>query len=224
MATTVDVYTDGSCLGNPGPGGWGSVILFNGSKSIVSGSEPETTNNRMELEAVVQGLAALPALDHSAVITVHSDSRYVIDGITKWIKGWKKSNWKTASRQPVKNSDLWKRLDALVQEREYRGKPLVWKWVKGHSGDPMNELVDKIARDAAGAAGAEEVPSAHSEDGVHQDVVEIWGCDSCGHLYMVQVTTCDCMPDTQSFTPFVAVKKVIWDKVMYNSKRAGSPV
>lgn len=214
----VDVYTDGSCLGNPGPGGWGAVIVEGDKKTIFSGSDPDTTNNRMELAAAVAGLERLPALNHSVDITIYSDSRYVLDGITKWIKGWKKNNWKTASRQPVKNADLWKRLHVLVFEREARGRPLVWKWVKGHSGDPMNELADKVARDAAYAAGTDVAVHPPVANPAVDAPIDMFSCDSCGHLYHEAVSSCDCMPDKNSFTPYVAVTKEEWLRLTSKSE------
>jgi len=139
----VFAYTDGACSGNPGPGGWGVVLLAkNGEDTIkardLSGGEAHTTNNRMELMAAI---SALEALDRPATVTVVTDSNYVKGGVTGWIFGWKKNGWKTAARKPVKNVDLWQRLD-LAQARHQ----VVWEWVKGHSGHPENERADELAR------------------------------------------------------------------------------
>lgn len=138
---SVQLYTDGSCLGNPGPGGYGALLVYNGHKKELSQGFKNTTNNRMELLAVIEGLGAL---SQPCKIDLTTDSNYVKDGITKWIKNWKKNGWKTASKQPVKNVDLWKKLDEAVQPHQ-----IEWHWVKGHSGHPENELVDDLARAAA---------------------------------------------------------------------------
>ena len=134
----VEIFTDGACSGNPGPGGWGSVLLYNGHRKEMSGGETETTNNRMELLAVIR---ALQALKRPCKVTVNTDSVYVMKGITEWIDNWKARNWKTASKKPVKNVDLWKELETAVQPHEVN-----WKWVKGHSGVPENERADELAR------------------------------------------------------------------------------
>jgi len=136
----VVLHTDGACSGNPGPGGWGVLLSCRGSERELSGGEPDTTNNRMELMAVIQGLDALRRTCRVLVIT---DSRYVMDGVTRWLAGWKSNGWKTSARKPVKNQDLWERLDAAVARHEVR-----WQWVEGHSGDPGNERVDQLAREA----------------------------------------------------------------------------
>lgn len=138
---SVQLYTDGSCLGNPGPGGYGALLVYNGHKKELSQGFKNTTNNRMELLAVIEGLGAL---SQPCKVDLTTDSNYVKDGITKWIKNWKKNGWKTASKQPVKNVDLWKKLDEAVQPHQ-----IEWHWVKGHSGHPENELVDDLARAAA---------------------------------------------------------------------------
>ncbi len=138
---SVQLYTDGSCLGNPGPGGYGALLIYNGHKKELSQGFKNTTNNRMELLAVIEGLKAL---SQPCKIDLTTDSNYVKDGITKWIKNWKKNGWKTASKQPVKNVDLWKKLDDAVQSHD-----ISWHWVKGRSGHPENELVDDLARAAA---------------------------------------------------------------------------
>ena len=133
----VEIFTDGACRGNPGPGGWGAILRFNGKEKHLYGGAADTTNNRMELSAVIEALASLKS---GCKVAVTTDSNYVKDGITKWIHGWKKKGWKTANRQPVKNQDLWLRLDALAQEHQVE-----WHWVKGHSGHTENELADELA-------------------------------------------------------------------------------
>jgi ribonuclease HI len=137
----VEIFTDGACKGNPGPGGWGVVLRMGHHEKDMAGSEPDTTNNRMDLTAVIRALQVLkePCLCH-----LHTDSRYVIDGITKWIFGWQKNGWKTAAKKPVLNADLWQELlDAAKRHR------IEWIWVKGHDGHPENERADKLASDAA---------------------------------------------------------------------------
>lgn len=136
------IYTDGSCLGNPGPGGWGFVATDGNNVVERSGGEQDTTNNRMELTAVIRALSAA-AKKHSEV-EIHTDSQYVKNGMQSWIKNWKKNGWKTADKKPVKNKELWKELDALAAEIKIH-----WHWVRGHSGHEMNERVDTIARWAA---------------------------------------------------------------------------
>ena len=135
----VTIYTDGACKGNPGPGGWGALLIADGVERELFGGEPLTTNNRMELMAVIQGLSALK---RPCNVTLYLDSEYVRKGITEWVKGWKARGWKTASKQPVKNVDLWQTLDTLVAESEHR---IDWRWVKGHAGDPGNERADGLA-------------------------------------------------------------------------------
>ena len=135
----VEIYTDGACKGNPGAGGWGALLLSGGAEKELCGGEALTTNNRMELLAVIE---ALTALKRPCAVVLHLDSEYVRKGITEWISGWKARGWKTATRQPVKNVDLWQRLDALVQGAGHR---IEWRWVKGHSGDPGNERADALA-------------------------------------------------------------------------------
>jgi len=136
----VDIYTDGACSGNPGPGGWGLILRFNGHEKKLSGGETETTNNRMELMAAIAGLKALK---RPTRVRIHTDSTYVKDGITKWIANWKRNGWKTAAKKPVKNVDLWQALDAALA-----GHEIEWHWVKGHSGHPENDRADALARDA----------------------------------------------------------------------------
>ncbi len=142
---TMDIYTDGSCLGNPGPGGWGA-ILRDGEDRELSGGEPETTNNRMEMTAAI---LALEALDRPRSIRLHTDSKYVMDGIKHWMPNWKRNGWRRANRKPVKNVDLWHRLDAAIGRHD-----VSWFWVKGHSGHPENERADALALAAAEAVQA----------------------------------------------------------------------
>jgi ribonuclease HI len=138
---SVSIYTDGSCLGNPGPGGWGAILVYGEVEKELSGGEDNTTNNRMELMAAIM---ALEALNRPVEVTLTSDSVYLKDGITKWIHGWKKNGWKTAAKKPVANQDLWQRLDAAIAPHS-----ITWAWVKGHAGHPMNERCDDLARQAA---------------------------------------------------------------------------
>jgi ribonuclease HI len=140
----VQIFTDGACKGNPGKGGWGTLLRMGEVEKELSGSERETTNNRMELMAAIKGLEALK---QPCQVTLHTDSRYVLDGITKWVFGWQKKGWKTADNKPVKNEDLWRALLAAVRPHK-----IEWVWVKGHDGHPENERVDKLASDAAIAA------------------------------------------------------------------------
>lgn len=135
----VDMFTDGSCSGNPGPGGWAALLKYKDREKEVTGKDPATTNNRMELTAVIEGLLALKGRCH---VTIHTDSKYVMDGVTKWLPGWKAKGWKTASKDDVKNIDLWQRLDALLPVHRTE-----WVWVRAHNGHPENERVDKLARD-----------------------------------------------------------------------------
>ena len=137
----INVYTDGSCLGNPGPGGYGALLIYNQHKKEISQGYRLTTNNRMELMAAVEALASL---NEPCEVTLTTDSQYVRQGITQWIEGWKRKGWKTANRTPVKNVDLWKRLNDLNSQHK-----VDWRWVKGHSGHPENERVDDLARAAA---------------------------------------------------------------------------
>ncbi len=133
----VEIFTDGACKGNPGPGGWGALLRYNGHEKELFGGEAETTNNRMELMAAIQ---ALESLTRPCSVSLTTDSVYVRSGITEWLPNWKKRGWKTAARKPVKNADLWKRLDAAAQPHE-----VSWHWVKGHSGHPENERADQLA-------------------------------------------------------------------------------
>jgi ribonuclease HI len=138
MADEVLIYTDGACRGNPGPGGWGAVLRYGNNEKLLYGGESETTNNRMELTAVIRALECLKHNKRRVRIT--TDSKYVLQGITEWIQGWKAKGWRTASKKPVMNADLWQALDALVQQFD-----IDWHWVKGHSGHPENELADELA-------------------------------------------------------------------------------
>lgn len=142
----VTVYTDGACSGNPGPGGWGVVLTFRDHAKELMGGEPHTTNNRMELTAAI---SALEALKRSCAVDLYTDSEYVRNGISSWIKDWKRNGWRTVDKKPVKNIDLWKRLDAALQAHQVR-----WHWVKGHAGHAMNERADELARDGLIAARA----------------------------------------------------------------------
>ena len=143
MTAQVSIWTDGACSGNPGPGGWGALLSSGEHEKELSGAEPQTTNNRMELTAVIR---ALEALKRPSEARIYTDSEYVRRGITEWVKNWKARGWKTADRKPVKNQDLWERLDALAA-----GHKIDWRWVKGHSGVPGNERVDRLANEAIDA-------------------------------------------------------------------------
>jgi len=146
--TEVVIYTDGACSGNPGPGGWGVVMRWQGKEKELYGFDPVTTNNRMELMAAIQ---ALEALQRPTTVSLHTDSKYLLDGITKWIPNWQRNGWKTAAKKPVKNDDLWRRLTEAMRPHD-----VTWVWVKGHAGDPGNERADALARrgieEAAGVA------------------------------------------------------------------------
>lgn len=137
MAESVELFTDGACKGNPGLGGWGALLRFNSVEKELCGGERETTNNRMELLAVIEGLRAL---NRGCSVAVTTDSQYVKNGITQWIHNWKRNGWKTAAKKPVKNEDLWRALDEQVSRHK-----VTWKWVKGHSGHPENERADQLA-------------------------------------------------------------------------------
>jgi ribonuclease HI len=140
----IEIFTDGACKGNPGPGGWGVILRMGKHEKEMSGSDPQTTNNRMEMTAVIR---ALNALTEPCDVTVCTDSRYVIDGMTKWIQGWQKKGWINASKQPVRNADLWHDLIDAVRRHK-----VSWQWVRGHDGHVENERADKLASDAARAA------------------------------------------------------------------------
>lgn len=134
----IEIYTDGACSGNPGPGGWGAILRFQGKEREISGGEASTTNNQMELQAAIE---ALRALKEPCVVDLYTDSQYLRQGITQWIHNWKRNGWKTADRKPVKNQSLWERLDELVQTHTIN-----WHWLKGHAGHPENERCDELAR------------------------------------------------------------------------------
>lgn len=136
----IHIWTDGACSGNPGPGGWGAVLRWGDHEKELSGGESETTNNRMELMGAIE---ALNAIKKPSKVKLHVDSKYVMDGATKWIHGWKKNGWKTADKKPVKNADLWAALETAANRHE-----IEWKWVKGHSDDEMNNRADELARNA----------------------------------------------------------------------------
>jgi len=136
-ADTIYIYSDGACKGNPGTGGWGALLVTNGHRKEISGGEPNTTNNRMEMTAVIR---ALESLKRPSTVEVHTDSQYVQKGISEWMPGWKRRNWRTADGKPVKNQDLWLQLDALSQLHR-----IEWKWVRGHAGHPENERADALA-------------------------------------------------------------------------------
>ena len=139
----VELFTDGACKGNPGPGGWGALLRLGKHEKELSGGEPDTTNNRMEMTAVIRGLEALI---EPCEVAIYTDSRYVMDGMTKWIEGWQKRGWKSASKQPVRNQDLWHELIEAASTHT-----IEWNWVRGHNGHPENERVDRLACDAAEA-------------------------------------------------------------------------
>lgn len=136
-SVVVQIYTDGACSGNPGPGGWGVLMLYGENEKELTGGEFQTTNNRMELTAAIEGLRALK---RRCSVELYTDSTYVRDGITKWISGWKAKGWKTAAKKPVKNEDLWRALDDISAKHD-----ITWKWVKGHAGHPENERADALA-------------------------------------------------------------------------------
>src|SRR3954467_1397523 len=143
-AAEVEIFTDGACSGNPGPGGWGAILRYGAVEKELAGGEPQTTNNRMELMAAIAGLEALK---RPCRVALYTDSLYLRDGITKWLPNWKARGWKTASREPVKNVDLWQRLEAAASRHE-----IDWHWVRGHAGHPENERADALARGAITAA------------------------------------------------------------------------
>jgi ribonuclease HI len=138
LTEIVEIYTDGACRGNPGPGGWGALLLAGRHRKTMHGGERETTNNRMELLAAIE---ALNALKGPRSVILHTDSKYVMDGIKDWLPNWKKRGWKTSAKKPVKNQDLWQRLEAALMDHD-----IEWHWVKGHAGHPENERADELAR------------------------------------------------------------------------------
>jgi ribonuclease HI len=144
IGRTVEIFTDGACSGNPGPGGWGAILRYRDVEKELAGADPATTNNRMELMAAI---AALETLKRPCRVRLYTDSQYLRDGITKWISGWKARNWRTADKKPVKNIDLWQRLDSAVGPHD-----IEWHWVRGHSGHPENERADALARAAIATA------------------------------------------------------------------------
>jgi ribonuclease HI len=137
LTQIVEIYTDGACRGNPGAGGWGVLLIFGGKRKTLHGGERETTNNRMELTAAIE---ALSALNGRQSVVLHTDSKYVLDGLTQWLPNWKSRGWKTSAKKPVKNKDLWQALDEAANKHQ-----VTWKWVKGHAGDPGNEAADELA-------------------------------------------------------------------------------
>lgn len=137
-SNNVELFTDGACSGNPGPGGWGALLRYKSTEKELSGAEPDTTNNRMELMAAIEGLKAMKRACH---VTLYTDSKYVLQGVTEWMDGWKARGWKTADKKPVKNQDLWMALDEQVKRHTVK-----WEWVKGHNGHIENERVDELAR------------------------------------------------------------------------------
>jgi ribonuclease HI len=145
LTRVIEIYTDGACRGNPGPGGWGALLIRDKHQKTMHGGDPDTTNNRMELTAAIEALNALKG--HSRVI-LYTDSKYVMDGINEWMPNWKKRGWKTAAKKPVKNKDLWQALDEAVERHE-----IDWRWVKGHDGNPGNEKADELANQ-----GIDELP------------------------------------------------------------------
>jgi len=151
MMQTVEVYTDGGCHGNPGPGGWAAVLTCGSHRRELSGGAPATTNNRMELQAAI---AAFNILKHPCAVQLHTDSNYLRDGITKWLKGWKRNGWLTKTKEPVKNEDLWRELDAAVARHH-----VTWHWVKGHAGNAGNERCDELAQQAIAAVKARHTPA-----------------------------------------------------------------
>jgi ribonuclease HI len=140
MAEQIEIFTDGACRGNPGPGGWGALLRSGKKEKRINGSDHNTTNNRMEMQAAI---AALESLSRPCNVKLVTDSKYLLDGVNSWLPNWKKRGWKTANKKPVKNEDLWRRLDELVQTHT-----IDWHWVKGHSGHIENEIVDQLANDA----------------------------------------------------------------------------
>ena len=151
MTKRVEIYTDGACSGNPGPGGWGAILLYGDARKELKGGETPTTNNRMELMAAIK---ALEALTRPSVVDLHSDSQYLRDGISKWIHGWKRNGWKTADKKPVKNAELWQELDAQRLRHD-----VSFHWVKGHAGHELNERADELAREGMAPFKGRAVPA-----------------------------------------------------------------
>jgi ribonuclease HI len=152
MSARVSIWTDGACSGNPGPGGWGAILCYGDHEKELCGGEALTTNNRMELTAAI---SALEALSRPCAVDMHTDSQYLRGGVTSWINNWKRNGWRTADKKPVKNDDLWRRLDEAATRHE-----IAWKWVKGHAGDPMNERADELARRGMSPFLARRAPAA----------------------------------------------------------------
>ncbi|MCM2503115.1 ribonuclease HI [Aureimonas altamirensis] len=151
MTKRVEIYTDGACSGNPGPGGWGAILLYGDARKELKGGETPTTNNRMELMAAIR---ALEALNRPSAVDLHSDSQYLRDGISKWIHGWKRNGWKTADKKPVKNAELWQELDAQRLRHD-----VAFHWVKGHAGHELNERADELAREGMAPFKGRAVPA-----------------------------------------------------------------
>ena len=145
MSDKIKIYTDGACCGNPGPGGWGAVLLYKEHQKKIKGGEKETTNNRMEMRAVIEALRVVKK--SAAKITIYTDSKYVQNGISEWIYSWKKNGWKSAAKKPIKNVDLWQELDLAASQHD-----IEWQWVKGHNGDKFNEMADELAREGIARA------------------------------------------------------------------------
>ena len=157
MTRRVEIWTDGACSGNPGPGGYGAILRFGDHEKEISGGEAATTNNRMELMAAI---VALETLTRPCAVTLHTDSQYLRNGVTQWIEAWKARGWRTADRKPVKNVDLWQRLEAAAERHE-----IDWRWVRGHAGDVMNERVDALARGALERRRKTSAEGTHGADG-----------------------------------------------------------
>ena len=157
MTRRVEIWTDGACSGNPGPGGYGAILRFGDREREISGGEADTTNNRMELMAAI---AALEALTRPCAVTLHTDSQYLRNGVTQWIEAWKARGWRTADKKPVKNVDLWQRLEAASEAHD-----IDWRWVRGHAGDAMNERVDALARGALARRRDGSVEATSGPDG-----------------------------------------------------------
>jgi ribonuclease HI len=162
VSARVSIWTDGACSGNPGPGGWGAVLRYGDREKTLCGGEALTTNNRMELLAAI---SALEALSRGCVVDLHTDSQYLRGGVTGWINNWKRNGWRTADKKPVKNEDLWRRLDEAAARHE-----VAWKWVKGHAGDTMNERADELARQGMGPFLSKSGAAAHPD--VHERATE----------------------------------------------------
>lgn len=161
-AARVVIYTDGGCIGNPGPGGWAAILRYSGREKELIGRYRQTTNNRMELRAAIE---ALEALTRPCAVDLYTDSAYLRNGITQWVRGWQRNGWKTAAKQPVKNQDLWQRL-VRAMERHTPAGGVEWHWTRGHAGDPANERADELANQAARSAGPDDPLDLPSDEGV----------------------------------------------------------